>query len=109
MKKGNKLRVFSLILLVLVIAGYVSYCLLRPIQLVLPQQGPKSYSLAGGTSLLTWPGVGQSAVGILGNNQISVHGALTPTQTASVAKLITSLVVLKVKPLLTNQQGETIT
>ncbi|MFI5271256.1 MAG: hypothetical protein ACHQT9_04390, partial [Candidatus Saccharimonadales bacterium] len=46
---------------------------------------------------------------ILGNNQISVHGALTPTQTASVAKLITSLVVLKVKPLLTNQQGETIT
>lgn len=60
-------------------------------------------------SQVIWPIVGQSAVGIVGSTAVTTHGPQTPVPTASVAKLITSLVVLKVKPLSVGSTGPLIT
>ncbi|MGH7234242.1 MAG: D-alanyl-D-alanine carboxypeptidase, partial [Candidatus Saccharimonadales bacterium] len=58
---------------------------------------------------LPWPNYGESAVGLLGSGVISTHGQQTPLPIASVAKLITALVVLNKYPLSIGQQGPTIT
>ena len=58
---------------------------------------------------VSWPISGQSAVGIIGENYIISHNSQKPSQTASTAKLITILSVLKVRPLSLNSSGPIIT
>lgn len=107
MHKCKKKIVLCLAALLVIIAAYSTYCLLRPVKLV---SGDSSKSiLASVPSKIAWPAAGQSAAGILGSPNIVTHGLQTPTPTASVAKLITALVVLKAKPLPVGQQGPTIT
>lgn len=58
---------------------------------------------------LDWPATGQAAVGTTQDGLLETNGAQTPVPTASVAKVITALAVLKQKPLSGNDQGPTIT
>ncbi len=58
---------------------------------------------------LPWPKYGEAAVGLAGSGIVETHGQQTPRPTASVAKLITALSVLKKYPLAIGQQGPTIT
>ncbi len=58
---------------------------------------------------LAWPTAGQAAVGIVGSTRIQTHGSQTPAPTASTAKLITALVVLRQKPLALGQTGPLLT
>lgn len=58
---------------------------------------------------INWPPKAQSAVGLVGQQQIVTNGLQKSTPIASTAKLITILSVLSVKPLYLNQQGPTIT
>src|SRR5665213_2009914 len=58
---------------------------------------------------LTWPASGQAAIGTPGYGVLETHGVQKPVPTASVAKLITVLAVLKVKPLAAGTQGPTLT
>jgi D-alanyl-D-alanine carboxypeptidase (penicillin-binding protein 5/6) len=107
MRHGKKKIILTIVGLIVIIAAYSSYALLRPVKLV----GLSSTSSRPSTtaSKVAWPAVGQSAVGILGSGYIATDGVQTPTPTASVAKLITSLVVLQTKPLAPGQQGPIIT
>ncbi len=58
----------------------------------------------------TWPEQGQSAVGAVGFGVLGVSSQDTkPMPTASLAKIITALVILDKKPLQLDEQGETIT
>lgn len=58
---------------------------------------------------LAWPTFGQAAVGEVSQGLLESHGTQTPVATASTAKLITALAVLKAKPLSLNQPGPNIT
>lgn len=106
-KRGGK-RLPYLLVLVVVIAAYVAWCLARP----LPSLAP-AISLANHTSTtaskLAWPAEGQAAVGILGSQIMEAHGMQQPIPTASTAKLITALTVLGAKPLTPGQAGPTLT
>ena len=82
--------------------------MLRPVKLLASINSSQSI-VKTAASKIAWPSVGQSAVGIVGNPGVVTHGTQVPAPTASVAKLITALVVLKAKPLLVSQQGPLIT
>lgn len=109
MNSGKKKWTVIALVLILIIASYVSYSLFRPINLTDPAASVSQSTVKTAASRVSWPNVGQSAVGIVGSPFIETHGVQTPTPTASVAKLITSLVVLKAKPLQLDQQGPSIT
>ncbi len=106
-RRKKKKIVLSLIVLLLLLGSYSAYCLLRPLQIASVTSHP--LNTQGATSQLVWPAVGQSAAGIVGNSSVITHGAQVPAPTASVAKLITALVVLKERPLQDGQAGPLIT
>jgi D-alanyl-D-alanine carboxypeptidase (penicillin-binding protein 5/6) len=108
MRSRTKRIVASLLALLLIVAAYSGYCLLRPVKLLATSSSSQSI-VKTVSSKIAWPSVGQSAVGIVGNPNIETHGMQVPAPTASVAKLITALVVLKAKPLQAGQQGPLIT
>lgn len=58
---------------------------------------------------LTWPTTGQAAVGIVGYGTLDSFGAQKPAATASVAKLITALMILEKKPLKVGESGPVLT
>jgi D-alanyl-D-alanine carboxypeptidase (penicillin-binding protein 5/6) len=107
-RRKKKRIVVSVVVLLLLLGAYSAYCLLRPAQIVSTTVGPQ-LSTQASASQLVWPIVGQSAVGIVGSNSVVTHGSQVPSPTASVAKLITALVVLKAKPLQVGQAGPLIT
>src|ERR1039458_2417738 len=108
MRSRTKIIVASSLALLVIVAAYGGYCILRPVKLLASTNSSQS-TFNTVSSKIAWPGVGQSAVGIVGNPNIETHGTQVPAPTASVAKLITALVVLKAKPLQAGQQGPLIT
>jgi D-alanyl-D-alanine carboxypeptidase (penicillin-binding protein 5/6) len=58
---------------------------------------------------LVWPRYGQAAIGTKEYGLLNVNGDQVATPTASVAKIMTALSVLKQKPVEKGQQGPTIT
>lgn len=110
MRNRKKISVSLILVLVVIIAVYVAYSLLRPIKLsgsVISSNVPATINTE--SSKIAWPSAGQSAVGILGSSYVDPHSVQSPTPTASVAKLITALVVLRAKPLQVGEQGPSIT
>lgn len=97
------------IICVLLIVGYEYHALTRPLPQIKPTTVEHQLSIQAVPSSLSWPAVGQSAVGIVGTNVMHAHGTQKPTPTASTAKLITALLVLKAKPLQLGEQGPMIT
>jgi D-alanyl-D-alanine carboxypeptidase (penicillin-binding protein 5/6) len=107
MRSKTKKIVISLVVIVVLLGGYSAYTLLRAVPLTHPIS--TNIVAPSAASQLVWPLVGQAAVGIVGSKDVTTHGIQTPVPTASVAKLITSLVVLKAKPLSVGDSGPTIT
>lgn len=58
---------------------------------------------------LTWPVHGEAAVGAVGYGVLATHGDQKAQPTASAAKIMTALAVLKQHPLNLGQQGPTLT
>lgn len=90
------------------LGGYGYWALHRP----LPSLSPvavQQFELQTPVSKLAWPSNEQAAVGIVGDKILETHGAQKPLPTASTAKLITALAVLRQKPLNLNEQGPVIT
>lgn len=108
-RKRNKLRLFGAVLgVVLVLAGYSTYVLLRPLPALIPTT-TFHLSRAATQVNVNWPAYGESAIGAVGYGTLETHGANTPLPTASVIKVLTALVVLQKYPLQINQDGPTIT
>ncbi len=101
-------RWLYLVVAAIFLAGYLYLTLGRPLPLLVPSEDNDIQAQAP-SGALNWPAAGQSAVGIVGSSTLETHGDQKPTPTASTAKLITALVVLKAKPLHPGQQGPTIT
>lgn len=106
-KKRRRLHLWP-ILCVLVLAGYVSYALLRPLSLIQAVAPKATFSVDTPTAALTWPAA-QAAVALPGTNILTTHGTQTPVAIASTAKVITALTVLSKKPLKSGEQGPVIT
>lgn len=58
---------------------------------------------------LDWPAFGQSAIATANQGILAIHGPQTPMATASIAKVITALLVLQKYPLQPGQTGPTLT
>jgi len=58
---------------------------------------------------LSWPKTGEAAIGVVGKGVLETHGEQTDRPTASTAKLITALTVLKKYPLQPGQNGPVLT
>ncbi len=109
--KGRHKRRWVAALLVLVLLGaYCTWAVRRPLpDIAAVQPSATARAAVPGGKSLAWPAGGQAAVGIAGSGTLETHGKQTGEPTASTAKLITVLAVLRQKPLALGQQGPTIT
>jgi len=95
-----------LLVCALIAYGFMSYQLPLPALAAVTNLPATSATTA---SNLPWPKQGQAAIGAVGYGVLATHGADTPIPTASIAKMMTALAVLKEHPLQPDQQGPTIT
>jgi D-alanyl-D-alanine carboxypeptidase (penicillin-binding protein 5/6) len=70
--------------------------------------GPSQYVITGTPPSLPWPNVGSAAVGAPGLGLIAASGDVPAVPAASVAKVMTALVLLDDKPLTRGQPGPTL-
>jgi serine-type D-Ala-D-Ala carboxypeptidase (penicillin-binding protein 5/6) len=94
----------ALLLVALLAVNY-----LRPIPKVAATQTLPASLTKGAPSTLPWPDRGQGAVGAQGSGVLAATPGARPEPIASVAKVMTALVVLEEKPLQTGQQGPALT
>lgn len=69
----------------------------------------QSQTLPRGAAILTWPSIGQAAVGTEAYGILASHGQAQSVPVASIAKVILALSVLKQKPFAAGTQGATLT
>ncbi len=93
--------VACLVLVGLVIAAYGAYA--RPY----PAVAAKTITpaVAADQVALSWPAVGQAAIGVQGQGVMAATNAQQPVPAASTAKVMTALAVLKKYPLKLGEQG----
>jgi D-alanyl-D-alanine carboxypeptidase (penicillin-binding protein 5/6) len=96
-------------LVVLALVGLLALNYLRPVPSVAAIQTLASSLTKGTAPPLPWPDRGQGAVGADGSGVLATTPAARPQPIASVAKVMTALVVLERKPLQTGQQGPALT
>lgn len=101
-------KIASVILIVVLVGGYTFWSLNRPIPSLQPARLSGNLQLETPSSKLVWP-ASQAAVSLLDSDELDSNGAQTPVPTASTAKVITALMVLRQKPLKPGQQGPAIT
>ena len=95
------------VLLVLIAAAVFQYT--RPIPAVQPAVTLTTNQPSPSSPYLPWPTVGEAAVALAGSGELGAYGYAIPRPIASVAKLMTALVVLQDHPLAPGQKGDSIT
>ena len=96
-------------LLALAAVVYVAFALLRPAPTPTISATPTGGSFARGFVRLAWPSQGEAAVGVQGVGLLGSHGAGQPTPIASIAKVMTAMVLLRDHPLRGGANGPLIT
>jgi D-alanyl-D-alanine carboxypeptidase (penicillin-binding protein 5/6) len=100
----------SILLLLLVVAGVAAWSYLRPIPSVAASGSvPASEVIAGTPPVLPWPARGSAAVSAQNLGFIATSGTEQVIPAASVAKVMTALLILEDKHLNKDEQGPTIT
>jgi len=95
--------------LLLLVAGLLTFNYFRPIPAVAATASvPASTILPGTQPVLPWPKPGSGAVAISGLGMIATSGNEAPMPAASVAKVMTALVILEDKPLKLGDPGPSI-
>jgi D-alanyl-D-alanine carboxypeptidase (penicillin-binding protein 5/6) len=98
------------IFLLLVVLGVATWNYLRPIPDVAASGGPPASEVTAGTApVMPWPSRGSAAVGVQSLGLVASSGNEQAIPAASVAKVMTALVILEDKPLAKNDPGPTIT
>jgi len=97
------------IFLLLVVLGLATWNYLRPIPDVAASGGPPASEVIAGTPpVMPWPRGGSAAVGVQSLGFIESSGNEQAIPAASVAKVMTALVILEDKPLKKGDTGPTI-
>lgn len=104
-RRWRGMSFLSIGLLMIGMAGYYRYQ--RP--LPNPTFTPTKLVQANSLPKIAWPAFGQAAVGTVEDNLLAENNTDKPVPIASVAKVITALVVLDAKPLKLDQTGPAIT
>jgi D-alanyl-D-alanine carboxypeptidase (penicillin-binding protein 5/6) len=106
---NKMLRRLAIVVAVLLIAvGAWSY--LRPVPAVAATAAlPAEYPITGTAPNVPWPKVGSAAIGVSSLGLIATSGDVQPAPQASVAKVMTALVVLTDKPLAKGESGPALT
>ncbi len=107
--KHTKRRLLSGLLVLAIIFVYVLLSLALPVKALIAPNNNTPLNITTPPSNLPWPSFGEAAVGLGNGTIIQTHGNQKPDPTASVAKLITALSVLKKYPLSLGQSGPLIT
>jgi len=98
------------IFLLLVVLGLATWNYLRPIPEVAASAGPHASEVIAGTApVMPWPSRGSAAVGVQSLGFVASSGNEQAIPAASVAKVMTALVILEDKPLKKGDPGPTIT
>ena len=98
------------VILLLVVLGFGGFNYLRPIPGVAASGGPPTSEVIAGTPpVMPWPTRGSAAVGAQSLGFIASSGNEQAIPAASVAKVMTALLILEDKPLKLNDTGPTIT
>src|SRR3954470_22357141 len=103
--RGRRRRRQVMVVVVLALAGVSGWKTADA--LLLPSRSAGGNSGAGGASP-AWPAQGQAAVAV-GSRRIHTSGAARPAPIASLAKVMTALVVLHSRPISADDPGFTIT
>lgn len=99
-----------LIGLVVLVAAALGLNYLRPIPAVAATSSVPTQKMIPGTPpLLPWPSTGSGAIGVSGLGKLADSGNETQIPTASVAKVMTAMVILNDKPFVLGQTGGSIT
>lgn len=94
---------------VLIVAVLSVWDYLQPINAVAATgDAPAQSSIPGASPVLPWPDVGSAAIGASSLGLIATSGKSAPTPMASVAKVMTALVVLDDKPMALGEAGATL-
>jgi D-alanyl-D-alanine carboxypeptidase (penicillin-binding protein 5/6) len=96
-------------LLLIIIAGGVGYWRYQRPLPQLQAQVVFTNPPASQPVKIPWPSYGQAAIGAVGYGVLDTHETAKPSPTASIAKVVTALSILKEKPLSPGQQGPVIT
>jgi D-alanyl-D-alanine carboxypeptidase (penicillin-binding protein 5/6) len=95
----------AVIVLVLGLYAFLAYTKPTP---VFAAKTTADHTTTGDINLL-WPAHGEAAIGALGYGVLATHGVQKAQPTASAAKVMTALAVLKQHPLNSGQPGPTLT
>ncbi|MET0933106.1 MAG: D-alanyl-D-alanine carboxypeptidase [Mycetocola sp.] len=107
--RRRRVTVFSLLAVVLLLVGYVSLAVLRPIPANAAALEPAA-PISQPATPLAWPGYGVGAIGAIGVDGILGDlGSPESTPMASLAKTVTALVVLDKMPLAAGEDGPELT
>ena len=107
-KHKRSKRWFIVSLVILLGASFAAFVLSEPFASAQPEV-TFLYSRSPQALELSWPSYGEAAIGASGDGVLATHGNDTPLPTASVAKILTALAVLKQAPLTLNTNGPIIT
>src|SRR6202171_279521 len=102
-------RRLLLVLALAAVIGLVAFQLLRPLPVVAATTAPPPPAVPGAPPPLPWPAKGEASVGTAELGLLGVSPGEQPKPMASVAKLMTALVVLQDKPLAVDNPGPAIT
>jgi D-alanyl-D-alanine carboxypeptidase (penicillin-binding protein 5/6) len=106
---NRMLRRLAIVVAVLLLAGG-AWSYLRPIPAVAATAAlPAEYPITGTAPNVPWPKVGSAAIGVSSLGLIATSGDVQPAPQASVAKVMTALVVLTDKPLTKGESGPALT
>jgi serine-type D-Ala-D-Ala carboxypeptidase (penicillin-binding protein 5/6) len=102
-----RLRVGVVVLLV--VAGLVAWNFLRPIPAIAASPAlPSRETISGTAPAIPWPARGSAALSVSRLGLIASSGNEKPIPAASIAKVMTALLILEDKPLNLNQDGPSI-
>lgn len=104
-KRGGKKKFFVPLGILLLAGGYTAWALTQPLLSIQPKLSLQSTSVAASQVAIDWPSYGQAAVGAPGYGILATHGEQKPVATASTAKVMTALAVLRQRPLHVGEQG----
>ena len=107
----RKLKSFVMIPAIIALAGLFTYVGLYALDRSLPEPEFSAANVlvdSGKKPSVTWPNYGQSAIATKSYGVVATNGDTEAQPTASVAKLITALAIMKKQPF-TDQKGGTIT